>query len=140
MTYILKSIVSDITNILFVEDDPSWTQASLPVKFGGLGIRRAVQLALSAFLASAAASSSLINQILPQSLQGTPIPNVDDAMALWSSNHSHPPPDRDVHHLQKSWDTICASATADNLLENAPDAQTRSHLLAYVQLRNLGLG
>ena len=35
----LRSIVSAITNIHFTFNDPAWTQASLPVKFGGLGIR-----------------------------------------------------------------------------------------------------
>ena len=38
-------------------DEATRTQASLPVKSGGLGIRSAVQLAPSAFLASAAAIS-----------------------------------------------------------------------------------
>ena len=50
----LRSIVSDVTNIHFADgSDPSWIQAMLPIKFGGLGIRSAVQLAPSAFLASA---------------------------------------------------------------------------------------
>ena len=50
---ILRSIVSDITNINL--DEATWTQASLPVKSGGLGIRSAAQLEPSAFLTSAAA-------------------------------------------------------------------------------------
>lgn len=41
----LKSIVSTIANIHFVGDDKSWLQASLPVKYGDLGIQMAVQLA-----------------------------------------------------------------------------------------------
>ena len=54
---LLRSITSNITNISFQDSDPAWTQASLPVKHGGLGIQSAVQLASSAFLASAAGSS-----------------------------------------------------------------------------------
>ena len=50
---ILRSIVSDITNINL--DEATWTQASLPGKTGGLGIRSAAQLEPSAFLTSAAA-------------------------------------------------------------------------------------
>ena len=42
---LLKSTVSSIANIRFNENDPAWTQATLPVRCGGLGIRSAVQLA-----------------------------------------------------------------------------------------------
>ena len=45
--------------IQLAESDPSWTQSTLPVRHGGLGIRSAVQLAPFAFLTSAAASSGL---------------------------------------------------------------------------------
>ena len=65
----LRSILSMITNINFGDNDPSWSQATLPVKFGGLGFRSAVQLAPSAFLASAAGSSDLVRRILPSHLQ-----------------------------------------------------------------------
>ena len=58
---VLKSIVSNVTNIHFGDEDPAWTQATLPVRYGGLGFRSAVQLAPSAYLASAAASSGLIS-------------------------------------------------------------------------------
>ena len=34
----LQSIVSSITNIKFEPDDPAWTQATLPIGVGGLGI------------------------------------------------------------------------------------------------------
>jgi len=37
-------------------DDDRWTQASLPVRWGGLGVRSAALLASSAYLASAASS------------------------------------------------------------------------------------
>ena len=56
----LKSIVSRITNIHFEANNPAWSQATLPVGVGGLGIRSAVQLAPSAFLASAAATRDLV--------------------------------------------------------------------------------
>ena len=39
---LLKSITSSITNIRFIEDDPAWSQATLPDKFGGLGFRSTV--------------------------------------------------------------------------------------------------
>ena len=42
------------------EDNSAWIQATLPVKLGRIGIRRAVQLAPSAYIASAAGCSDLI--------------------------------------------------------------------------------
>ena len=126
----LRSIVSTITNIHFNIDDPAWTQASLPVRYGGLGIRSAVQLAPSAFLASAAGSSDLVYRILPIHFQNAPLPNVSDAVAVWSQGHDQLPPVGTAAHHQKSWDTPKVSASADALLESAPDATARARLLA----------
>ena len=51
------------TNTLLTSDDPSWLQATLPVKFGSLGICSAVQVATSAYLSSVAASEDLVTAI-----------------------------------------------------------------------------
>eukprot|EP00731_Ephydatia_muelleri_P015335 Em0008g1055a len=48
------------------DDASAWIQATLSVSAGGIGIHRAAQLALSAFLASAAGTRSLIYEILPE--------------------------------------------------------------------------
>ena len=88
----LRSIVGAITNINFEPNTPAWTQASLPVKYGGLGFWSAVQLAPSAFLASAAASSNRARHILPSHLQSLPLPYTDEAVALWSQGHVQIPP------------------------------------------------
>ena len=78
----LRSIVGAITNINFEPNTSAWTQASLPVKYGGLGFRSAVQLAPSALMASAAASSERARHILPSHLQSLPLPYTDEAVAL----------------------------------------------------------
>ena len=67
-------IYGDLSTILNVDldNDSAWLQATLPVRAGGLGIRRAVQLASSAYLASAAGCSALIQEILPLSLLANP--------------------------------------------------------------------
>jgi len=44
--------------------DIQWLQASLPVKDGGLGVRRLSSLVSSAFLASVAATDTLQQQLL----------------------------------------------------------------------------
>ena len=73
----LLSVFDDVlhrglSKILNVDlSDSQWTQASLPGQMGGLGVRIACMLAPSAFLASAAATLSLQNAILPETLRDT---------------------------------------------------------------------
>ena len=62
---LLRSGLSAIVNSDL--SDISWLQACLPVREGGLGIRRTASLALSAFLASAAGTRDLQDQILVDS-------------------------------------------------------------------------
>ena len=47
-------------------DDNSWSQAKLPVRYGGLGNRTAADLALPAFLSSRPTFHSFVNDILCQ--------------------------------------------------------------------------
>ena len=61
---LLRDILSDITNVV-LELGPAGLQASLPVRAGVIGISSAAQLALSAYLASAADCANLVQQILP---------------------------------------------------------------------------
>ena len=97
---------------------PAWSQASLPVKFGGLGIRSAVQLSSSSFLASTAASSDLVHQILPSRLHAAPSPYLADAEAEWSYDHDQPPPTAPTSHRQKSWDLCKVGHTTHYHLYN----------------------
>ena len=54
----LKSCSTDICNVSF--DDIGWIQATTLIRLGGIGLRRASDLALPAYLASISASQSLI--------------------------------------------------------------------------------
>ena len=63
---VLKSNISHIANVVL--SDVQWIQASLPVKAGGLGIRRAASLALPAYLASTTSIASLQDLILIRSI------------------------------------------------------------------------
>ena len=58
-----RKCITDVININM--NDIQWTQATLPVKDGGLGIRSVTVLAPSAFLASAAGTLRIQNDILP---------------------------------------------------------------------------
>ena len=116
--------MGNIFNIRFVDNESAWTQATLPVKFGGLGIRSAVQLAPSA------ASSALIHQILPAHIHDNQIPSFEAAVALWSLGHDDPPPDGLASQRQKSWDSVIVSNVSETLLTHAPDFISRARLLA----------
>ena len=55
---VLRSSIVSVCNIRL--DDAAWSQVSLPVRRGGLGIRRSEELALSAYLASAHSVSTTV--------------------------------------------------------------------------------
>ena len=61
---LLKQPIQRITNSVL--SDLQWIQASLPVRDGGLGVRRVSSLALPAFLASVASTLSLQDEILTE--------------------------------------------------------------------------
>ena len=124
----LRSLLGTILNIDL--SDSAWTQASLPVRTGGLGVRSATLLAPSAFLASAAGSAHLVHQIIPSRLHNSPYPEVEDALKSWHQGHNDPPPVASDAFCQKNWDTPRVTAVADALLRAAPDETARARLLA----------
>ena len=87
---LLESLTSRILNISFRDNESAWTQATLPVGFGGLGIRSAVQLAPSAFIASAATSSELAQQILSPRSRHLHRLCLDNAIDRWGNIHEQP--------------------------------------------------
>ena len=129
-----RSVALLISNWLKAESDPSWTQSTLPVCHGELGIRSAVQLAPSAFLVSAAASSGLAHLILPANLpanmQPPQLSYVDEALAAWSQGCQEQPPTDAAAHHQKTWDTIRVSSIADTLFTDSSDPMLRARFLA----------
>ena len=121
-------------NIQLAESDPSWTQSTLPVRHGGLGILSAVQLAPSAFLASAAASSGSAHLILPANLPANMQPPqliyVDEALAAWSQGCQEQPPTDFIPCLQKTWDKIRVSSIADTLFTDSSNPMHKARFLA----------
>ncbi len=57
--------MSELTNTPLTLDVKARAQATLPVRFGGLGVRGVVVLAPSAYLSSSAATADLVDAILP---------------------------------------------------------------------------
>lgn len=133
----LRSILSSVTNTPLLQNDRAWTQASLPVKSGGLGVRGAVDLAPSAYLASISASAALVSAILdssppqaPPTLSLPSAPFADVALAEWSRGHDITPPDGSVSAKEKVWDTLRSTSVARKLLESSEDDMERARLLA----------
>ena len=58
---IVHDALIDCTNIEFSSD--TWTQASLPLRFGGLGVRSVADLALPCYTSSLKASLELMRDI-----------------------------------------------------------------------------
>ena len=125
----LCSVVNtDLTNT-------QWTQASLPVSRGGLGIRLASQLAPSAFLASAMGTRELQDAILIQSSATADI-SVDCALSYWSSGHNLNAPTGVSAGSQKNWDAPVVQLEHTRLLESLPSASDQARILAVSAKRS----
>ena len=127
MDDLLKSLLESICNVQL--SDRAWTQASLPVKAGGLGIRSFAMLAHSAFLASAAGTSEISNYILPPPLRCSMCPFRAEALQAWSQGHGEEPPTGSNISVQKAWDNPHIEASFNSLLVGA-DPPSKSRLLA----------
>jgi len=116
-----------ILNVAITESQ--WAQAALPIKMGGLGIRRVSSLALPAFLASAAGTLPLQSSILA----GTHIPTdvqYEVMLSQWQAQTGLTDLDNFPTHSQAQWDKPLLKAMAMEL-SNAPlDAYDQARLKA----------
>jgi len=126
---ILREGLEALTNSRI--SDVQWIQASLPIKDGGLGFRRVSQLALSAFLASAAGTSELHSLILSQS-HGTDVVDlaVEVACSAWISLHSIPAPSGATSHVQRAWDAPSIAKDKALVMSSASSNLDKARLLA----------
>ena len=123
----LKECLCSVVNTALT--DIQWTQASLPVRIGGLGIRLASQLAPSAFLASAMGTRQLQDAILLQCSTAADL-SVDKALSFWSTGHNIDAPTETTVRSQKSWDYPIVQLCHTRLVESLPNATDRARLLA----------
>jgi len=113
-------------------NDDRWFQASLPVRWGGLGVRSVAFLAPSAYLASAESTTELTLALLPTRLHETIDSEIASAMSSWVKNASTPTttPVPPSSSSQRAWDDLCCRAQAEKLLNKTSDAVERARLLA----------
>ena len=94
-------------------DDIRWSHASLPIRWGGLGVRSVVLLALSAYLASATRTTELTSILLPDRLRGVKDSGADAALAAWTSQAANAikvsTPSPQASTVQRIWDEHCCN-------------------------------
>ncbi|KAI5632514.1 DM DNA binding domain-containing protein [Phthorimaea operculella] len=112
----LKDAVEQILNVSL--SVTQWEQAALPIRHGGLGIRRAVDVGLPAFIASAHGVVNLVTNILPLNGDRANIPFAAGAMEAWTAIHTTAVVP-DAPEAQRSWDQIGAKRILDQLIEGA---------------------
>ena len=113
---VLRSGLETILNVQL--SDVQWKQASLPVHIGGLGMRSAVSLAPSAFLASATATLPLQKEILSASLRNIEDADVTNTLAIWNSLSKSTEPSEASKHIQRAWDSHVTTTAYNKLLVN----------------------
>jgi hypothetical protein len=124
----LRNGLSVILNVSL--SDHQWTQSTLPVRSGGLGIRSAVMLAPSAFLASAAGTRILQDRILPKEMHHVCDPLLVPAEQNWSKMSSSTPPNGQSSFKQKLWDEGVVKHFSATLLSEVTNPLDRARLLA----------
>ena len=124
---IMRDLLSATLNVSLEGD--LGVQASLPVRHGGLGVRSVVAVTPSAFLASSAAASALLERLLPTSCQSLPDPRLVEALSSWQLLGASPPPQGADASRQRSWDDPICKATFNRLFQLA-DWTSQARLLA----------
>ena len=110
---VLRRGLSKILNVDL--NDSQWTQASLLVQMGGLGVRSASMLAPSAFLASSAAMLLLQNAILPETLRDKEDTMLAFTLKIWKTLTPNAEPINGIRHIQRAWDTPVAQSAYTHL-------------------------
>ena len=100
-----------ICNVSFGEKN--WSQASLPIRHTGLGLRPAADLSLPCFLSSSHACKGLVNRLLPSLNLEIPYGYVNDAIDDWSKHHDSSPLEKGT---QAAWDDLACRDTLKSLL------------------------
>ena len=129
------SVIGDIDRLLRLNvsyfsnvdlTDQQWTQASLPIRDRGLGIRHASVLALPAFLSPAANMSVLQNHILLCTVTASDL-YADQCTATWCSLFQHQIPADS--NTQRAWDAPGVKEDITSLFTNCCEVD-RARLLA----------
>ena len=108
---VLRSTLEKVLNISL--SDVQWNRATLPVSKGGLGLRRTVDVALPAFIASNHSTAALSTKIFPCPSNAL----LDDALDRWDNVCPRRP---EAKHTakQREWDVLQVDLKVKFLLED----------------------
>ncbi|XP_063359932.1 uncharacterized protein LOC134649149 [Cydia amplana] len=125
----IKATIEAVVNVSLSDDQ--WRQAALPVRHGGIGVRRVQDVSLPAFLASAHGVADLVADILSLNGDKASIPFVADALREWLALNpgAHVP---ENPKFQRAWDDVGCKDTLNGLIGNAVGTE-RARLLAVSQ-------
>ena len=125
---LLRCTLSTTLNVNIT--DVGWSQASLPVRWGGLGVRSAVSLAAPAYLASAASTADLVLRLLPPHQRQSVDASVDAALQAWQTAvpQTTTPPAGAQARLQRAWDEPCCAGLAAALMEAGSEPLHASYM------------
>ena len=124
---LLRGCVEFITNSDLTE--LQWIQATLPVRNGGLGVRRVSSLAPSAFLASAAGTRDLQALILSK-CQCPADAHITSVMSVWTSRLGSVSSAVHDSSKQHSWDQPGVEADISALKSALTDTRDKARFLA----------
>lgn len=109
-------------------NNEAWNFASLPVRFGGIGVRRASDVALPAFLSSAYASSSLCGNLIGSVMGPTEVCGVAEAREAWLQKGMDTLPSNLCS--QKQWDNPLCKKIKQTKIAQCTRMEDRCRLLA----------
>lgn len=123
---VLKESVEVLLNVSLSPNQ--WNLASLPIRSGGLGVRRARDVSVPAFLASAGGVVDLVARIFSSHGNRVTIPYAAEALAAWTSqNPDAPAPEKP--DVQRLWDDVGVKRIFAGLVESAVGVD-RARLIA----------
>ena len=120
-------------------DDRAGSQASLPVRFGGLGVISAVKVAPSAYISSKLSCDCLEASLVLHSTVLAPVStppstivsDLDRAITFWKASCDSEDQPTSTH--QRDWTSPVFQKAQKLLLNSAVDAQDKARLLAVAQ-------
>ena len=112
--------------------DPAWNQATLPVSKGGLGLRPALEVALSGYLSSVCASDLLVKDLLRLDLSSQPSnsnPYFHLAVQDWKALSGFTDlPQNQI--FQPEWDNSLYERRFEHILQSSQEKYDTARLLS----------
>lgn len=112
-----NKIKNALISTLHIElDETQWSQASLPVPFGGLGIRKISDISLPFFLSSSYSVKELLSTITHIQDYDSELPYLEEAMQVWNEPKNDFPK---VPVFQSTWDHVNIKRLSGDLSLNS---------------------